>query len=193
MPTILKDAVNINLNLYADDTSLTIYADNNELLTKYLQLYIDKLVYWFNINKLKLNIEKTKILPFMNARILKDIYIGNSKIEIVGSYKFLGLILDQHLTFKKHIEYLANKLSSIIYFMKKVSFLSRLSYSSYPTENMILLYNSFFLSNISYGIEIWGNTYKSNINIIMLLQKKIIRIINKQILNLNLLPLIKYI
>ena len=114
MPTILKDAVNINLNLYADDTSLTIYA-NNELLTKYLQLYIDKLVYWFNINKLKLNIEKTKILPFMNARILKDIYIyiyiGNSKIEIVGSYTFLGLILDQHLTFKKHIEYLANKLS----------------------------------------------------------------------------------
>ena len=46
--------------------------------------------------------------------------------------------------------------------MKKVSFLS--------TENMILLYNSFFLSNISYGIEICGNTYKSNINIIMLLQ-----------------------
>ena len=34
MPTILKDAVNINLNLYAGDTSLTIYADNNELLTK---------------------------------------------------------------------------------------------------------------------------------------------------------------
>ena len=53
---------------------------------------------------------------------------------------------------------------------------------------MILLYNSFFLSNISYGIEIWGNTYQSNINIIMLLQKKIIRIINKKILNLNLLP-----
>ena len=74
MPTILKDAVNINLNLDADDTSLTIYAENNELLTEYLQLYIDKLVYWFNINKLKLNIEKTKNLPFMNARILKDIY-----------------------------------------------------------------------------------------------------------------------
>ena len=54
MPTILKYAVYINLNLYADDTSLTIYADNNELLTKYLQFYIDKLVYW--IYKLKLNI-----------------------------------------------------------------------------------------------------------------------------------------
>ena len=43
MLTILKDAVNINLNLYADDTSLTIYADNNELLIKCLQLYIGKI------------------------------------------------------------------------------------------------------------------------------------------------------
>ena len=70
----MKDAVNINLNLYADDTSLTIYADNNKLLTKYLQCVlstIDTLVYWININKLKLNIKKTKTLPFMNARILK--------------------------------------------------------------------------------------------------------------------------
>ena len=47
IPTILKDAININLNLYSDNTSLTIYADNNELLTKYLHLYIDKLVYWY--------------------------------------------------------------------------------------------------------------------------------------------------
>ena len=117
MPTILKNAVNINLNLYADDTSLTIYADNNELLTKYLQCYVDKLVYWFNINKQKLNIEKTKYVTFMNARILKDRYIENSKIKIVGSYKFLGLILDQHLTFKEHIDYIANKLSTIIYFL----------------------------------------------------------------------------
>ena len=85
MPTILKDAVNINLNLYAYDTSLTIYADNFELLTKYLQFYIDKLVYWLyiNINKLKLNIEKIKILPFMNAKILKDIYIlENLKLKL---------------------------------------------------------------------------------------------------------------
>ena len=94
MPTILKDAVNINLNLYADDASLTVYADKNELLTKYLQFYIDKLVYWFNIIKLKLNIEKTKIVPFMDARILKVIYIRKSKIEIVGRYKFIGLILN---------------------------------------------------------------------------------------------------
>ena len=67
--------------------------------------------------------------------------------------------------------------------MTTISFLS--------TENMILLYDYFLLSNISYGIEMLGNTYKSNINIIMILQKKIIRIINKKILNINLLHIIR--
>ena len=57
MPTILKD---VNLNLYVDETSLTIYAENNELLTKYLQIHIDKIVNWFNINKFKLKFKKQK-------------------------------------------------------------------------------------------------------------------------------------
>ena len=42
----------------------------------------------------------------------------------------------------------------------------------------MLLYNSFYLSNLSYGIEVWSNTYKSNITKLIMLQKKVIRIIN---------------
>ena len=69
---------NININLYADDTSITIFAENDTLLTYYLQYYMDKLKKWFDINKLKLNIEKIKILPYINSGILKDItiYVG---------------------------------------------------------------------------------------------------------------------
>ena len=33
---------NININLYADDTSITIFAENDTLLTYYLQYYMDK-------------------------------------------------------------------------------------------------------------------------------------------------------
>ena len=52
---------------------------------------MDKLKKWFDINKLKLNIEKTKILPYINSSILKDITIDNIKIDIVNNYKFLGI------------------------------------------------------------------------------------------------------
>ena len=110
---------NININVYADDTSITIFAENDTLLTYYLQYYMDKLKKWFDINKLKLNIEKTKILPYINSGILKDITIDNIKIDIVNNYKFLGIYLDSQMTYKKHINYLSNKLSKIIYTIKK--------------------------------------------------------------------------
>ena len=53
-----------------------------------------------------------------------------------------------------------------------------------------MLYNSFYLSNLSYGIEVWSNTYKSNITKLIMLQKKVIRI-NKQIIDKSKLPLIR--
>ena len=53
-----------------------------------------------------------------------------------------------------------------------------------------MLYNSLYLSNLSYGIEVWSNTYKSSITKLIMLQKKVIRIINKQIIDKSKLPLI---
>ena len=83
---------------------------------------MDKLIKWFDVNKLKLNIEKTKILSYINSAILKDITIDNIKIDIVNNYTFLGIYLDSQMTYKKHINYLSNKLSKIIYTIKKISF-----------------------------------------------------------------------
>ena len=41
---------------------------------------MDKLKKWFDINKIKLNNEKNKILPYINSSILKDIQLENMKI-----------------------------------------------------------------------------------------------------------------
>ena len=174
---------NINLNVYADDTSLTVYANSDVELTKLLQIYMDKLKYWFDINNLKLNIQKTKILPYFNTKLTNDITIDNIQIDIVDNYTFLGLYLDTKLSFNIHIDNLNMKLSKIIYLIKRLSYLN--------IKNLILLYNSLFLSNLTYGIEIWGNIYNSNLNILNLSQKKIIRIINKKIIDNSKLPLIR--
>ena len=61
---------------------------------------MDKLNKWFDINKLKLNIDKTKILPYINSAILKYITIDNIKIDIVNNYKFLRIYLDSQMTTK---------------------------------------------------------------------------------------------
>ena len=97
---------------------------------------MDKLKKLFAINKLKLNIEKTKILPYINYSILKDIKIENMKI--VNNYIFLGIYVDSKMTYTKYINYLSNKLSTIIYIYTIIIiyFLD--------TNKFILLYNSFF-------------------------------------------------
>ena len=59
---------------------MTIFAENDTLLTYYLQYYMNKIKKWFDINKL--NIEKTKIFSYINSSIIKDIKIYNMKIYI---------------------------------------------------------------------------------------------------------------
>ena len=145
LPNVFKNVNNINLNLYASDTSLTVYANmyvepSDVELTKLLKIYMDKLKYWFDINNLKLNIQKTKILPYFNTKLTNDI-----TIDIVDNYTFLGLYLYTKLSFNIHIDNLNMKLSKIIYLIKRLSYLN--------IKNLILLYNSLFLSNLTYGIK----------------------------------------
>ena len=152
---IFNDNDNINLNLYADETSLSIYANSDYEISENMKLYVGKLVHWFTLNNIKLNIEKTKILPYFNTIIIYIIKIDNVDIELVNYYKFLAITLDNKLKYSLHIDFVCIKLSKIIYLFKKLSFLNLI--------NLILLYNSFFLSNVSYGIEIWGN-YKNRLH-----------------------------
>ena len=98
---------------------------------------MDKLKYWFNINNLKLNIQKTKILPYFNTKLTNDITIDNIKIDIVDNYTFVGLYLSTTLSFNMHIDNLNMKLSKIIYLIKRLSYLN--------IKNFILLYNYFFI------------------------------------------------
>ena len=127
-------------------TLLTVCANSDVELTKLLQIYINKLKYWFDINNLKLNIQKTKILPYFNTKLTNDIIIENIKIDMVDNYTFLGFYLYTNLSFNININNLNIKLSKIIYLIKRLLYLN--------IKKLILSYKSLFLSNLSYGIEI---------------------------------------
>ena len=72
---------------------------------------MNKLKYWFDINNLKFNIQKTQILPYFNTKLTNDITIDNIKIDIVDNYIFVGLYLDTKLSFNINIDNLNIKLS----------------------------------------------------------------------------------
>ena len=174
---LLNLNINFNLILFADDTLVSINEPSNKTLCKSLNVVILNLHEWFTNNRLILNIDKTKVLPYKDANIINSISINSTVICLVSSYTFLGVILDNNLNFKEHIRKIQLKLSHVIYIY--IYILRKLSYL--PIYILKLLYNSLFLPHIMYCLEIWGNNFNINLQCISTLQKKAVRIVNKNI------------
>jgi hypothetical protein len=91
----------------------------------------------------------------------------DKKLTTDDSVKFLGLTLDNSLSWKKHIEAIVSKFSAVTFTMRVLQpFLS--------LDSLKLIYYSYFHSILTYGIIFWGNTPHSNA--IFKMQKRILRI-----------------
>lgn len=97
--------------------------------------------------------------------------IDNISIERVYENKFLGVILDHKIGWKPHINHVKAKLATSIAILGKSGHI--LDHKSLHT-----LYNTLILPYLSYCVEIWGNTHKTNLQPLCTLQKRAIRIIN---------------
>ena len=99
--------------------------------------------------------------------------INDHQITRAKEFVFLGVILDEHISWKPHISYVARKISKSVGIIYKLSFF--LSKST-----LRKLYFSLVYPYLQYCIIVWGSTYPTNLNRIILLQKRIIRILDKQ-------------
>ena len=143
--------------LFADDT--TLYKSHRNLV--YLQWCIqddmNRLIQYFRINKLTLNLNKTICVLFQkNKRDIQEIqlHLGNQILKNKCESKFLGVILDQHLTWSSHLNNLILKLNKNLNLLK-------LSKNMMTQENKLLVYRSHLESHIQYGILLWGNEASS--------------------------------
>ncbi len=103
--------------IYADDTALLCTGDGPEEVNAKLQAELDHLSNWFAYNKLSVNTSKTKSMLFTsNWSCYKNanmyLTLCNQQVEQVREIKYLGLLLDPHLAFDKHINKLCGKINS---------------------------------------------------------------------------------
>ena len=108
------------------------------------------------------------VRPCLNDTVI--IKIGNQYVKQAKYVKFLGLLLDENLSWMYHLSELNKKLSRTCGIFFKVRHLL-------PTTVLISLYNSLFSSFLQYGVIVWGLTYDTHIKPIYLLQKKVVRAI----------------
>ena len=160
---------------FADDTNLLIRNSSLKKLKKKLNLDLRSLTAWLKANKISLNASKTEILVFKhpNKPINYDLQIklDGSRLYPSKFVKYLGLLLDSNLNWNYHIKLLAPKLSRAAGMLAKAR--------HYVNSDILRnLYFGIFSSLLHYGSQIWGQYENANINRIIKLQNKAIRIIN---------------
>ena len=119
-----------------------------------------------------LNIDRTYYIIFHSSsvNIPSDfiIKIGGKHAKRVKLVKFLGLLLDEHLSWKYHLSELSKTLARTCGIFLKIRNLL-------PLDVLICLYNALFMSFLQYGLIVRSQAYGSYINPIFKLQKKAVR------------------
>ena len=176
--------------LFADDTSLihsfnlSITQHEDSIITD-VNTELSKIQEWLTVNKLSLNISKTKYMVFHhpNKKLpenLTHIQINDIDIERVSNFCFLGLTINENLTWKTHTDKIANKVTKYTGILNKHKrFL--------PQTILRSLYFSLIQSQLNYCILAWG----FDLNRLERVQKKSIRTITNSRFNSHTEPLFK--
>ena len=149
--------------MYADDT--VIYFSGNPISDIEMKLSLDltKVSYWLKENNLFLNIKKTECLLFGTRQRLKvsenaedfSVILNGTSITFSQVFKYLGVLLDNHLTFNEYINYVTTKVS------KKLGMFSRVG-TLLTTESANRLYKSMILPLLEYCDITWHGCSNEN-------------------------------
>lgn len=171
---IINSAPFLSYVLFADDTNVFYsHTDLNSLITT-LNSELVKLSCWFKCNKLSLNINKTNCIYFRNNNsrqnaLQQNILIDGLPLVEKEFTKFLGVTIDSQLNWKNHIDRICTSASRGVGILNKLKhFFSR--------KTLYMLYNALVFPYMSYCNTVWGNSNKTQIQSLLLLQKRALRI-----------------
>ena len=161
--------------LFADDTTFSLQNKSLSIIEIQCNRELDKFYEWSCANRLTVNTDKTHYNIISNLDIdpesQPNILLNHNQINRKHLVTFLGVQLDDKLKFNFHISYICNKVS------KSIGILSKLKFCV-PHSTVKSLYYSFVYSYLTYCNLIWGSTYACHLRPLVVIQKRIIRIMN---------------
>lgn len=158
------------VHLYADDLKLVkVITDVRD--SAHLQADVDSLSEWSTRNNMSLNIEKCYHIKFTRKlNILKTNYsIKGKRLEEVGEFRDLGVLVDSKLTFIPHIDDIVSRASRML------GFIIRNGKVFQSPQTKILLFNSYVRSVLEYGSVVWSPEYSVHSLRIERIQKRFLR------------------
>jgi len=164
--------------MFADDTNLTLSARTLTELELALAPKLNNLSCWLKANKLSLNVAKTELMVIGSRQRLSVqcdnvvIKIDNQIIKRVDRTKSLGLTIDAHLSWSKHVDDICKKVSSAIGALKRVRpFISK--------AITIQIYNALIMPHFDYCSPVWDCLSGYLSDKLQKLQNRVARVITK--------------
>jgi hypothetical protein len=175
--------LNGKLSLFADDSNIVNCAKSAASLKIIVEHDLLTFAEWCTSNELVLNYDKTTIMLLnkipQNITFHVHTHACNNhldchctKIQTVTNYKYLGIILDNSLSYQLHIDSLVIKLRRAIAALYKLADWNRPDIS-------LRFYHACFQSHIDYCLSVWGNLTAARCNKLLVLQKHALRLIYK--------------
>ena len=122
---------------------------------------LSKLSIWLKLNKVSLNVGKSKFMIFHHPRkknTIPCLEINNTELECVNRLNFLGLEINTKLTWKAHVDKISNKIVKTLGIMNKLKYV-------FPQSALVLLYYLFNTPTYKLLHTSLGNKYKKSIQV----------------------------
>ena len=165
---------------YADDTVITFNADNWQDVRERAERGIKFAKGWFDSFGLSLNIKKTNYISFSITKKNRPNYDylnidedDQYRVKEVTHTRYLGIIIDQNLKWHEHstrVTQITKLLIHKFYVLREMC----------GVKLLLSLYRALFESILTYGILVWGGTYKNALHSLEIIQKSILKIIFKK-------------
>lgn len=163
---------------YADDSAFISHGKVSNAIVKRMQKSLDSASKYFSKWKIKINESKSQAIMFPFNKSPKRIpnrslMVNGDRILFSKTIKYLGINLDEKLTFKPHLEEASNK--AIRCGRALFPLLNRKS--KLNSKNKLLLYKMCIRPILTYGCQVWLKCAKTHKKRLQIIQNKNLKII----------------
>ena len=159
---VLKDLF-AKLSQYADDAAAWKSAKSKKRLVQLMQTILDIIYKWAASLGIKIPAGKTEVVMYNCETIpnesIPKLKVGDQTLEFKSHGKFLGMTLDNKLSWKKHFDLLIERCKKDLNFMR---YLSGTSYGA-DKVTLITIYKTLIRSKIDYGCQAYASASQSQL------------------------------